>query len=114
MYPGVVAVGQPGGASNGADHRATPSSETESETHEQEQEQEEEEQQQPDALPAHIDPGLVTIIADNRPVTTPPSTSFFVNSRTLMGSRGFHYGIRGTPSVSSRVGSKLPLLWNVC
>ena len=26
-----------------------------------------------------------------------------------MGSRGFHNGIRGTPSVSSRVGSKLPL-----
>ena len=40
----------------------------------------------------------------------PPSTSFFVNSRTLMGSRGFHNGIRSTPSVSSRIGSKLPLL----
>ena len=52
----------------------------------------------------------------NGPVTTlPPNlSSFFVNSRTLMGSRGFHNGIRGTPSVSSRVGSKLPLLWNVC
>ena len=45
---------------------------------------------------------------------SPPTTSLFVNSRTLMGSRGFHNGIHGTPSVSSRVGSKLPLLWNVC
>ena len=31
----------------------------------------------------------------------------FVNSRTLMGSRGFRNGIHGTLSVSSRVGSKL-------
>ena len=45
---------------------------------------------------------------------SPPTTSFFVNPRTLMGSRRFHNGIRGTPSVSPRVGSKLPLLWNVC
>ena len=38
------------------------------------------------------------------------STSLFVNSRTLMGRRRFCNGIRGTPPVSSRFGSKLPHL----
>lgn len=38
----------------------------------------------------------------NLPVTTPPpTTSFFLHSRTLMGSRGFYDGIRGTPAASS-------------
>ena len=38
------------------------------------------------------------------------STSFFVNSRTLMGCTGPRNGGRRTPSVPSRFGSKLPHL----
>ena len=39
-----------------------------------------------------------------------PLRFFLVNSRTLMGCRGFRNGIRDTPSVSFRFGNKLPHL----
>ena len=40
---------------------------------------------------------------------TPSISSFLVNPRTLMGCTDPYEGDRRTPSVSSRVGSKLPL-----
>ena len=53
-------------------------------------------------------PVYVTAIAYVRRLIDDASTSFFVNSRTLMGSRGFRNEIRSTPPVPSRFGSKLP------
>ena len=59
------------------------------------------------APPAYAS-ALREVMASDVSITQP--LRFLVNSRTLMKSRGFRGGIRGTPPVSSRSGSKLPHL----